>query len=100
MIKCNLSHGYYFEQDGMDLTLRQTYEVKSKDDEVKQADRVVGYFRRLDKLVERYLKEVHSLVGEQYADSIIQYADIIDKANTIAVTAIVCAIKKGGKYEK
>lgn len=58
-----------------------------------------GYYTSLDNALERYIACASDAVSVSDLDSIKQYAELVDKTCTTAITAITRSLQQGGLFE-
>lgn len=87
-MQITLTNGYSIEIDERNYTLKQKYEGKTKDGEPKDAERICGYFGKLDQALEEFLKSNQLDRGSDLAMDIEEYAQFVSQVNNAAVEAI------------
>lgn len=88
MAKIELTNGYYIDVDDLNNTLKQRYDGKTKDGEIRGAERVIGYYGKIENAIMAYLEHnQNDLLGDA-GISIDEYVKQIDKINKESVRAI------------
>lgn len=79
MITIDLFDGFFIEVDDLNYTLKQRYEGKDKKGNVKDAERIIGYYTNVKDAVERFARL--DTVGENNGRviSLLEYAKEAEK---------------------
>lgn len=93
MTRINLINGFFIEGDEFDYTLKQEYIGKTKDGKEKRAEKVIGYFSKLEQVVDRFLylnniDKTGCLAVEFY-----EYVNLVKESNKEAVRAITSLLE-------
>ena len=87
-MQITLTNGYYIDVDERNYTLKQKYEGKTKEDELKVLERTCGYFGELDHAIAEFLKANQLDHGSELAMDMEEYAQFVSQVNKAAVDAI------------
>ena len=79
---------YFIEVDDVNHTLKQRYTGEKKDGTKYQAEKVCGYFGKLDGAIDKYIKlnQIDSMAGTSV--DLRGYVSLVYEANMQAVKAI------------
>lgn len=94
MATIRLNHGYFVDTDERNYTLRQRYMTHKKDGIENETERTVGHFGTMKGAVMEYIKCSSAQNAEPYDGSIIEYAEIIDRAAKKAVKELYAVLDK------
>ena len=87
-MQITLANGYYIDVDERNYTLKQKYENKTKDGELKEIERTCGYFGKLDHALEEFLKANQLDISTDQKMDMEEYAQFVSQVNKAAVEAI------------
>ena len=87
-MRISLTNGYFIEVDERNYTLKQNREIMAKDGNLREIERVCGYYGKLDHALEEFLKANQIDQGPDQAMDMEEYVQFVSQVNKAAVEAI------------
>ena len=87
-MQITLINGYYIDIDERNYTLKQKYEGKTKGGEARDAERICGYYGKLDQAIEEFVKQNQLDLSEDQVMDFEDYVQFVSQVNKAAVEAI------------
>lgn len=94
MTKIKLNGGFYIEVDQMNYTLKQEYTGKTKSGAKRTGNKIIGYYGRIDRLYQAYLKSFQEQQMEGMTINIEAYLTLVENANKKASEGLLEEFKK------
>ena len=88
MAVIELKNGYFIEVDQLNYTLKQKYQGKTRDGELKESEKICGYFGKIRKAIDKYIELTQLDVLGEEAVSLEQYVETVERSNTLAVQGL------------
>lgn len=84
-VEVNLMDGYFVEIDPLNYTLKQRYNGKDKDGNIRDGERFIGAYGNMNQCVESFmtLYQLDSMKGQSI--SFRQYVGMVENANKRAI---------------
>lgn len=94
MTKIMLNGGFFIEVDDMNYTLKQEYAGKKKDGSKRKGSRVIGYYGRIDRLYQAYLKQFQEQEMDGMTINIESYLNLVEISNKKASEGLLEVFQK------
>ena len=94
MTKIVLNGGFFIEVDDMNYTLKQEYKGKKRDGSKRVGTKTFGYYGRIDRLYQAYLKAFQEQEMEGMTVNLEAYLNLVEISNKKASEGLLEVFKK------
>lgn len=93
-VEVNLMDGYFVEIDPLNYTLKQRYNGKDRDGNIRDGERFIGAYGNMNQCVESFmaLYQLDSMKGQSI--SFRQYVGMVENANKRATKDLMDVLEK------
>lgn len=94
MMQIQLTKSHYIDVDEFNYTLKEKYAGKTKDGKEKEAEKVIGYYGKLESAIEGFIKHNQiASIGDLSVD-LREYVKMVEEVNKKAVNDIMSLLGK------